>query len=98
MRNREGEAGDGIGLRLSRLQGKNTTFYRVIKTTRRVSKTTPNTLFGVRFGVRSGSPQPFRWRYLEIIERSFQANEQRVLVVEAQESEVDVLHSLACLD
>ena len=47
------EAGDGIGLRLSRLQGQNTTFYRVIKTTRRVSKTTPNTLFGVRFGVRS---------------------------------------------
>jgi hypothetical protein len=50
------EAGDGIGLRLSRLRIQNATFYRVIKTTRRVSKTTPNTLFGVRFGVRSGSP------------------------------------------
>ena len=47
------EAGDGIGLRLSRLQGQNTTFYRVIKTTRRVSKTTPNPQSGVRFGVRS---------------------------------------------
>jgi len=46
------EAGDGIGLRLSRLQGQNSTFYRVIKATRRVSKTTPKPQSGVRFGVR----------------------------------------------
>jgi hypothetical protein len=46
------EAGDGIGLRLSRLQGQNSTFYRVIKATRCVSKTTPKPQFGVRFGVR----------------------------------------------
>jgi len=46
------EAGDGIGLRLSRLQGQNTTFYRVFKATRRVSKITPKPQSGVRFGVR----------------------------------------------
>ena len=48
----EMEAGDGIGLRLSRLQVQNTTFYRVIKPTPRVSKTTPKPQSGVRFGVR----------------------------------------------
>jgi predicted transcriptional regulator of viral defense system len=42
-----------FGLRLSRLQAHNTCFYRVIKTTRCISKTTPKRQIGVRFGVRS---------------------------------------------
>jgi hypothetical protein len=46
------EAGDGIGLRLSRLQAYNIYFRTVFKTTQRVSKTTPNPPSGVRFGVR----------------------------------------------
>lgn len=75
------EAGDGIGLRLSRLQPHNTCFYRVIKTTRRVSKTTPNTLFGVRFGVRLGSPSTIQMEKLRNHGKEFkECNEKEGLV------------------
>ena len=52
LRTSQMEEEDGIGLRLTRLQAQYSTFYRVIKTTRCLSKTTPKPQFGVRFGVR----------------------------------------------
>ena len=58
MKKVEERRGTNVGLRLSRLQGQNTTFYRVIKTTRCLSKTTPKPQSGVRFGVRCESMDP----------------------------------------
>jgi len=67
----EMEAGDGIGLRLSRLQGKNSTFYRVIKATPRVSKTTPKPQSGVRFGVRSKPREHSRKSVKKVVDAGF---------------------------
>jgi hypothetical protein len=85
------EAGDGIGLRLSRLQVQNTTFHRVIKTTRHVSKTTPKPQSGVRFGVRWGHDHPLRWRYPEIIERSFNTAVKRRVWLKSFKSFTEIL-------
>ena len=85
------EAGDGIGLRLSRLQTQNTTLYRVIKTTRCLSKTTPKPQTGVRFGVRLGHHQPLRWRYPEIIERTFNTAVKRRVWLKCFKSFTEIL-------
>jgi hypothetical protein len=76
------EAGDGIGLRLSRLQAHNTCFHRVIKTTRHVSKTTPKPQIGVRFGVRLGYPSTIEMEIPQNHREEFQYGGQEEGLVE----------------